>query len=316
MSPNISSDLVRQYHQNLPENIRAYLREQHGISDAVIDLTLLGWDGRRVSIPIFNRDGVFSFFKLAKAPDDTSDSPKMLAPPGTQAELYGWERLQPTPPEVIICEGEFDRLVLESHGLRAVTSTGGAGVFRREWAEYFKAIPGVYICLDRDRAGRVGARKVARLIPQARMVELPEKVGEGGDVTDFFVRLGHGEDDFRRLLEQAQPFPQETEIVGPNRHGPLNEFRKEIEDLKQGTRIENIASQYLELRPNGRTYVGKCPFHDDQHPSFVIYPETQSFYCFGCQAHGDVITFLMKIEHLTFREAVDLLRKLALPVAT
>jgi DNA primase len=71
----------------------------------------------------------------------------------------------------------------------------------------------------------------------------------------------------------------------------------------------------LELRANGRTYIGTCPFHDDQHPSFVVYPDSQSFYCFGCLAYGDVITFLMQIEHLSFPEALDLLRKLALPAA-
>jgi DNA primase len=307
----MSLDLIRKYHQDLPDHIRTYLRERRGISDAVIDLALLGWDGRRITIPIFNRDGVFSFFKLAKAPDDTSDSPKMLAPPGTQAELYGWERLQPTPPEVIICEGEFDRLMLESRCFRAVTSTGGAGVFRREWAEYFREIPSVYICFDRDAAGKAGARKVARLIPHARVVELPEEVGEGGDITDFFVRLGRTEEDFRRLLEQSQPLPMEIESAPAKPIGPLNEYRREIEALKQGTRIEHIAGRYLELRPSGRGLIAKCSFHDDQHPSFVVYPDSQSFHCFGCQAHGDVIAFLMQVEHLTFREAVELLRKLA-----
>jgi DNA primase len=196
-----------------------------------------------------------------------------------------------------------------------VTSTGGAGVFRQEWAEAFKEIPKVYICFDRDQAGIAGAKKLARLIPHARIVELPEDVGELGDITDFFVRLGRSEEDFRRLLEQAQPLPMEIESAPAKHTGPINEYRKEIEDLKQGTRIKNIASRYLELRPAGRGLIAKCPFHDDQRPSFVVYPETQSFYCFGCQLHGDVIAFLMKIEHLTFREAVDLLRRLALPTA-
>jgi DNA primase len=311
----MSLQLVRQYHESLPEHIREYLRLERGISDAVVDLALLGWDGRRITIPIFNRDGISTFFKLAKAPDDTSNTPKMLAPPGTHAELYGWERLQPAPPEITICEGEFDRLVLESHGFRTVTSTGGTGVFRREWPDYFKEIPMVYVCFDRDLAGNTGARKVAQLIPHARIVQLPEGLGESGDVTDFFVRLGRSEEESRQLLERAKPMAQETVATAPSRPGPLNEFRKEVEDLKRGTNIENIASRYLELRPNGRTYIGRCPFHGDQHPSFVIYPDSQSFYCFGCLAYGDVITFLMQIEHLTFPEALKLLRKLALPAA-
>jgi DNA primase len=80
-------------------------------------------------------------------------------------------------------------------------------------------------------------------------------------------------------------------------------------------RIENIAGRYLELRPSGRGLIGKCPFHHDEHPSFVVYPDSQSFHCFGCQVHGDVIAFLMRIEHLTFPEALKLLRNIALPAA-
>jgi DNA primase len=204
---------------------------------------------------------------------------------------------------------------LESRGFRTVTSTGGAGVFRREWAGAFQEIAKVYVCFDQDAAGTAGAKKLGRLIPHARIVELPQEVGEGGDVTDFFVRLGRSEEDFRRLVEQAQPLPQEPEPAEAPRKTPINEYRKEIDDLKRGIRIENIASRYLELRPSGRGLITKCPFHNDQRPSFVVYPDSQSFHCFGCRAHGDVIAFLMQIEHLTLREALELLRKLALPAA-
>ena len=156
---------------------------------------------------------------------------------------------------------------------------------------------------------------MARLIPQARMVELPEEVGEGGDVSDFLVRLGRSEEDFRRLLALAQPLPPEALPELESRSVPMNEFRQEIEDLKRGMRIENVAGRYLELCPSGARYVARCPFHEDQHPSFTVYPESQSFYCFGCEAYGDVITLLMRIEHLTFPEAIALLRTLTLPAA-
>jgi DNA primase len=86
-------------------------------------------------------------------------------------------------------------------------------MFRREWAEAFKEIPRVYLCFDRDPAGNTGARKVARLITHARVVELPDDIGESEDITDFFVRLGGTEEDFRRLLEQAQPLPMEIEAT-------------------------------------------------------------------------------------------------------
>lgn len=152
-------ELAREYHRNLPQHIRDYLRTSRGIADPLIDLRLLGWNGNRITIPIFDRPGVFAFFKLAKDPDDKSDSPKMLTAAGAHAELYGWERILANPEQLIICEGEFDRLVLETHGFAAVTSTGGAGSFKPEWAEGFREIPNVYICFDDDAAGYAGSER-------------------------------------------------------------------------------------------------------------------------------------------------------------
>src|SRR5205807_8224443 len=114
--------LAQEYHRNLPERLRDYLRQERGISDAVIDRFLLGWNGSRITIPVFDRQGELAFFKLAKDPNDQTASPKMLATPGARAELYGWDRALLKPEQIIICEGEFDRLELESRGFAAVTS--------------------------------------------------------------------------------------------------------------------------------------------------------------------------------------------------
>ena len=178
--------LAAEYHAQLPQHIRGYLNTR-GIPDVVIDYYLLGWNGVRITIPIFNREGQLTFFKLARDPDDPLPGPKMMTSPGAYVELYGWEEVLGKSAPLIICEGEFDRLVLIARNFHAVTSTGGAGVFRPEWTSAFAEIPEVYICYDRDAAGRNGAVRVAQLIPHAKFVELPEDVGEGGDVTDFFV---------------------------------------------------------------------------------------------------------------------------------
>src|SRR6266852_1064472 len=168
--------VAAKYHHALPERIREYLHSR-GIPDKVIDRRFLGWNGSRITIPIFNRKGVCASFRLAKGPDDKSDSPKMLSSRGSHVDLYGWELLCLRPKRVIICEGEFDRLVLEANGFEAVTSTGGAGTFKEEWAEVFKEIPEVYLCFDRDDAGRQGALRVARMIAHAKNVELLADVG-------------------------------------------------------------------------------------------------------------------------------------------
>jgi DNA primase len=305
--------LAREYHRNLLGRIREYLRVQRGIADTVIDLYLLGWNGSRISIPILDRNGEFAFFKLARDPDDNTGSPKMLATPGAHAALYGWERIVVKREQIIICEGEFDRLVLESRGFAAVTSTGGALTFRPEWAEAFRDIPNILICFDNDDAGHEGAERVAQLIPYARIVQLPGEVGEGGDVTDFFVRLGKSREEFLGLLQAAQPLPPRVRAIPTNSElsrvvGPIDD---EVERLKSLVAIEDVIARYVPLRRGGQNYlVARCPFHEDRNPSFVVYPQTQSFYCFGCREHGDVLSFLMRMEHLTFPEALNVLREL------
>jgi DNA primase len=299
---------ARLFHDALPMRIREYLNHR-GIRDAVIDAHLLGWDGRRITIPIFNREGQLSFFKRAKDPDDQTPGPKMLTPAGGSAELYGWERLRGEPPRIVICEGEFDRLVLEGQGIAAVTSTGGAGVFRRDWAGVFRSIPEVFICFDRDDAGRMGALRVASLIAHARLVELPEAVGEGGDVTDFFVRLGKAHDDFDALLALAAPASAvaETEQQLASRERDTRS-RDRVERVKRDVPIVEVVRQYVpSLRGTARVMTGRCPFHDDQVPSLAVYADRGRFHCYGCGAHGDVIDFVMRVEHLTFLQALDTL---------
>ena len=199
-------DLVEQYHQALPERIRKWLENERVLTTKIIDRFRLGWDGRAITIPIFDRYGNFAFFKFRKDPKENNpEIPKYWYEKGKSAELYGWEHFRDTIPEkIIICEGELDKLTLESNGFPAVTSTGGAGTFKEEWVEVLKNIPEVFICFDNDEAGREGAEKVGKLIPKVKIVYLPSEVGEGGDITDFFVKLGKSADGFRELLEKGK----------------------------------------------------------------------------------------------------------------
>lgn len=80
-----------------------------------------------------------------------------------------------------------------------------------------------------------------------------------------------------------------------------------IQELKQYSDIERIVSGYVALKKKGRYLAGLCPFHSEKSPSFYVYPQTQSFYCFGCGAGGDVITFIRRIENLDYMEAVHFL---------
>lgn len=77
------------------------------------------------------------------------------------------------------------------------------------------------------------------------------------------------------------------------------------DDVKATVRIEEVVGRYISLRHTGATYIGKCPFHDDGSPSFTIFTKSQTAHCFGCGEHQDVIGFIMKIEKLTFLQALN-----------
>ena len=84
-----------------------------------------------------------------------------------------------------------------------------------------------------------------------------------------------------------------------------------LHELRMKTDIESLISSYVSLRRRGRVLNGLCPFHNEKSPSFTVYPETQSFYCFGCGAGGDAVTFVRRAENLDYIEAVKFLAQRA-----
>jgi DNA primase len=84
-----------------------------------------------------------------------------------------------------------------------------------------------------------------------------------------------------------------------------------IDAINQSLNIVDIVSQYVTLKPSGGRYVGLCPFHQEKTPSFSVTPERNLFYCFGCHKGGNIFTFVMEMEKVSFSEAVELLAKKA-----
>jgi DNA primase len=80
-----------------------------------------------------------------------------------------------------------------------------------------------------------------------------------------------------------------------------------IEEIKTRNNIEDVISSYVRLTRSGQNVKGLCPFHSEKTPSFTVHPSDGFFYCFGCGAGGDVITFVMKAENLAYPEAVEFL---------
>ncbi len=78
-----------------------------------------------------------------------------------------------------------------------------------------------------------------------------------------------------------------------------------LDEIRSRTDIVAVIGEYVQLRRRGNNFVGLCPFHQEKTPSFTVTPDKQMFYCFGCQTGGNVFTFLMKREGLSFAEAVE-----------
>ncbi len=80
-----------------------------------------------------------------------------------------------------------------------------------------------------------------------------------------------------------------------------------INEIKYKNDIESVMAPYISLKRRGKNLVGLCPFHNEKTPSFTVYPENGSFYCFGCGVGGDVFSFVRQIENLDYIDAVKLL---------
>ncbi|GGY12587.1 DNA primase [Streptomyces djakartensis] len=86
--------------------------------------------------------------------------------------------------------------------------------------------------------------------------------------------------------------------------GRIND--EDVKAVRDAVPIDAVVSEYLQLRnAGGGNLKGLCPFHDEKSPSFQVSPSKGLFHCFGCQEGGDTITFVMKIDHLSFSEAVE-----------
>ena len=88
-----------------------------------------------------------------------------------------------------------------------------------------------------------------------------------------------------------------------------------IERIHENASLVDIISEYLPLKKTGSSFVGLCPFHNEKTPSFTVSETKQFFHCFGCGEGGDIISFIMKMENMSFLEASEYLaNKLGIPL--
>lgn len=79
------------------------------------------------------------------------------------------------------------------------------------------------------------------------------------------------------------------------------------DQVKENLSITDVVSTYIRLEKSGAQFRARCPFHNEKTPSFYVSPERKSFHCFGCNIHGDIFTFVEKIENIPFFEALKIL---------
>jgi len=104
----------------------------------------------------------------------------------------------------------------------------------------------------------------------------------------------------------AQPSSGRPRIAGDEEECVTGRIRAEdVTAVKERSSLEDVVREHVTLRRSGSSLVGLCPFHDEKSPSFNINPTNGYYHCYGCGEGGDVISFVQKVEHLTFAESVE-----------
>ena len=216
--PDIEVGLVSYYHaqlMNLTGPIRGVLKERRGLVDDTLRAFQLGWDGDRITIPIYNEYNKLVNFRRYKW-NSTDDKYKVLNYVDEfkntygEVQIFGIDQvLDETIESVVWCEGEMDRICAEQYGFPAACPTSGAGTWKPEWTKLFRNKKRVYLAQDNDEAGRIATRRLCEKL--YRVVDVytlnwPEDFPNKGDITDFFVKCNQTAEDFQELLDKATKY--------------------------------------------------------------------------------------------------------------
>jgi 5S rRNA maturation endonuclease (ribonuclease M5) len=282
--PPIKESLIKQWAGNLwaNEEVLRWLREKRGLSDATLRKYEIGWDPKRQrnTIPVRDERGNVVNVRLYNAKKD----PKIINYTegrykyGSPARLYGVDELSKYQGrQVVICEGEWDRLLLSQEGFMAVTGTHGASVFRPEWIPRFKG-KDVILLYDCDKDGQAGAYTVLKAfkgseVSSIRNVVLPLKGDKDDkDVTDYLHKRGLTSADLRKLIDETRPHSYEEE-----------DKAEEVISLESFTEIEQ--KELIDKRVECEiTVCGETSeaFHAVEEFRVTFCPRLKKGECFDC----------------------------------
>ena len=216
--PDIDPGLAQEYHKalmNLTGPIREVLKSRRGLSDETLKLFKLGWDGERVTIPIYDEFNILQNFRRYKW-NSNEDQWKVLNYVDEyensygEVRIFGIERiLDDSIKDIVWCEGEMDRICAESYGFPTACATSGAGTWKAEWTKLFRGKRRVYLAQDNDEAGRHATRKLCEKlyrVVDVYVINWPDNFPVKGDITDFFIKTKQSAQDFQRLLDTATQY--------------------------------------------------------------------------------------------------------------
>lgn len=229
--PGIDPSLPAKFHKALKELnkeniIHSIMSSKRGLTRATLERFMIGWDGERVTVPVYDEFNELVNIRRYQW-NSYEDSYKMVnykdAMENTYGEtrLYGVENLYDTAIEtVIICEGEWDRIMLEQNGFKAVTSTSGANsveAIKNEWVAQIKKKKQIILCYDNDKAGEDAVNMWTSILHgadiQLQRIKWPESYPEKGDVTDFFTTFKGTPDQFAKLIVDITASSEEIPTV-------------------------------------------------------------------------------------------------------
>ena len=226
MRPDIDTGLVSEYHRRLMSltgPLRAMLKERRGLTDETLVEFQLGWDGDRITIPIYDEYNTLVNFRRYKW-NSNEDQFKVLNYTDEYNNAYGEVRIfgidrvvDPNLDYIVWSEGEMDRLLCEQMGFPCACATSGAGTWKPEWTKLFRNKRRVYLAQDNDEAGRNATKKLCEKlyrIVDVYVINWPENFPVKGDITDFFTKCGQTAADFQKLLDNA------TKYVDPSDEAP------------------------------------------------------------------------------------------------
>lgn len=236
---------------------------------------------KRITIPITYKNEI-KFFTSRAYPDDNLY--KHLHQTGDIEYAFNMEALDKNK-YVIIVEGPFDCMTLDQNGFSSIGLLGAHRITRTIINELQGKI--VYIAFDKepngtgDKASLTLAQKLVNHNIRPKIINLPFN-GEKIDINSYFQN--HNVNNFGNLIKDAENVTfKKIE-------------KKQYSNKKNNYDIIRIAQQYLKLYNSNGKYKAVCPFHEDTAPSLVFYPESNSFYCFGCNIYGNAVRFKQLIE--------------------